>query len=572
VRKDDPPPGQEAQIDYGYLGQWTDPATGKGCRVWAFVMVLSASRHLFVRSVLAMTLAAWIQEHVLALGFFGGAPRRLVTDNLKASVIRPDLYDPKLNRTYAELAGHYGVLIDPARARKPKDKPRVERPIPYVRDSFFAGRDFASLEAMQQAAVRWSLQVAGRRACRPLGGAQPLVMFQASEQPALLALPAEPYELAVWATPKVAADCHISVDGALYSVPFRLVGRHVDVRSTPRLVEVFVEGKLVKTHVRAQRGRRNTDWSDYPPEKVAFLEKTPAWCRQRALDAGPHVGQLVADLLAGPAGHAQHHLRAAQGVLRLAERYGTARLDAACQRALTAGDPSYRTVKGILAAGLEAVPLPAEITSGPAARVPALLRGPAALTDGMPRLTTATLHPKVTTLTVMPPLSMATTTVRGWPDDPAPSARTHPADPQARRHAGDPRPAPGPGPRRRAGPPGVPRGPLRGRDRPPPGRRARFEEPTTLEEFDFRFNPKLPVAQIRDLAASRFVEAGESAILYGPVGVGKTHLAQALGHIACRRGYSVAFAKTARLLAELAGGHADRTWEQRLRKLVASTC
>jgi transposase len=393
VRKDDPPPGQEAQIDYGYLGQWTDPATGRPRRVWAFVMVLSASRHLFVRPVLAMTLAAWIQAHVLALGFFGGAPRRLVTDNLKASVVRPDLYDPKLNPTYAELAGHYGVLIDPARARKPKDKPRVERPIPYVRDSFFAGRDFPSLEAMQQAAVTWSLQVAGRRACRPLGGAQPLVMFQASEQPALLALPAEPYELAVWATPKVAADCHISVDGALYSVPFRLVGRHVDVRSTPRLVEVFVDGELVKTHVRAQRGRRHTDWSDYPPEKVAFLEKTPAWCRQRALDAGPYVGQLVADLLAGPAGHAQHHLRAAQGVLRLAERYGTARLDAACQRALAAGDASYRTVKGILAVGLEAVPLPAEVTSGPAARVPALLRGPAALVDGMPTLTTATLHP-----------------------------------------------------------------------------------------------------------------------------------------------------------------------------------
>jgi transposase len=200
VRKDDPPPGQEAQIDYGYLGQWLDPATGRGRRVWAFVMVLSASRHLFVRPVLAMTLAAWIQAHVLALGFFGGAPRRLVTDNLKASVIRPDLYDPKLNRTYAELASHYGVLVDPARARKPKDKPRVERPIPYVRDSFFAGRDFASLQAMQQAAVTWSLEVAGRRACRPLGGAQPLVVFQATEQPALLGLPLEPYELAAWAT------------------------------------------------------------------------------------------------------------------------------------------------------------------------------------------------------------------------------------------------------------------------------------------------------------------------------------------------------------------------------------
>jgi hypothetical protein len=152
---------------------------------------------------------------------------------------------------------------------------------------------------------------------------------------------------------------------------------------------VFIEGELVKTHVRAQRGRRHTDWSDYPPEKVAFLEKTPAWCRSRAADAGPHVGRLVAELLAG---HAQHHLRAAQGVLRLGERYDAGRLDAACQRALAAGDPSYRTVKGILAAGLEAVPLPAETTTGQAARVPALLRGPASLIDGMPTITTATLH------------------------------------------------------------------------------------------------------------------------------------------------------------------------------------
>jgi transposase len=374
VRKPDPPPGEEAQLDYGYLGQWTDPASGKRRRVWAFVMVLSCSRHLFVRPVLAMPLAVWVEAHVAALGFFGGAPRRLVTDNLKASVIRPDLYDPKLNRTYAELASHYGMLVDPARARKPKDKPRVERPIPYVRDSFFAGRQFASLQAMQQAAEAWCLKVAGRRACRPLGGAQPLQAFQASERPALLPLPPTPFELAAWSTPKVHADCHIQVAGALYSVPWRLVGHHVDARLTTRLVEVFCDGELVKTHLRARKGGKRTDWNDYPPEKVAFLERTPTWCRRQATELGSAVARLVTELLAG---NALHHLRAAQGVLRLGDRYGPQRLDAACARALACGDGSYRTVKGILVAGLDTAPLVAQPATGRA--VPALLRGAAAL-------------------------------------------------------------------------------------------------------------------------------------------------------------------------------------------------
>jgi hypothetical protein len=218
------------------------------------------------------------------------------------------------------------------------------------------------------------VQVAGRRACRPLGGAQPLVVFQATEQPALLPLPPTPFELAAWSTPKVHADCHIQVAGALYSVPWRLVGRHVDVRATTRLLEVFVEGQLVKTHVRAPKGRKRTDWSDYPPEKVAFLERTPAWCRRQAAEFGEAVGRLVGELLAG---NALHHLRAAQGVLRLGDRYGPARLDAACARALAVGDGSYRTVKGILAAGTDAAPLAAQPATARA--VPALLHGPAAL-------------------------------------------------------------------------------------------------------------------------------------------------------------------------------------------------
>jgi transposase len=135
------PPG-EAQIDYGYLGRWLDPVANRIRRVWAFVIVLACSRHMFVHPVLGMDQSSWVAAHVAAWEFFGGCPHRLVSDNLKTGVIKADLYDPKLNRAYAEMAAHYGCLIDPARARKPKDKPRVERQMSYVRDSFWRGRTF----------------------------------------------------------------------------------------------------------------------------------------------------------------------------------------------------------------------------------------------------------------------------------------------------------------------------------------------------------------------------------------------------------------------------------------------
>ena len=173
----DTPPGEEGQLDYGHLGYWLDPVSGKRRRVWAFAMVLACSRHMFVRPTLVMDQAAFTQAHVEAFRFFGGVPRRLIPDNLRTGVDKPDLYDPKLNRSYAELADHYGVLVDPARRGEPRDKARIERPMPYIRDSFWRGRQFASVAEMQAAAVDWCRDVAGRRSCRPLSGAAPASVF-----------------------------------------------------------------------------------------------------------------------------------------------------------------------------------------------------------------------------------------------------------------------------------------------------------------------------------------------------------------------------------------------------------
>ena len=141
--------GSEAQIDYGRLGMWFDPVSGRRVAVWVFAMILSCSRALFVQPVLKMDQTSWNASHVAAFEFFGGVPARLVCDNLKTGVERADLYDPQINLAYAELAVFYGTLIDPARARKPKDKSRIERPMPNIRDSFFAGRDFGSLTQMR---------------------------------------------------------------------------------------------------------------------------------------------------------------------------------------------------------------------------------------------------------------------------------------------------------------------------------------------------------------------------------------------------------------------------------------
>ena len=379
-------PGAEAQIDYGQMGRWTDPGTGRRHTVNAFAMVLCCSRHLFVRPVIKMDQRAWTECHVEAFGFFGGVPARLVPDNLKTGVDRPGLYDPKINRSYAELAAHYGCLVDPARSRKPRDKPQVERPMPYIRDSFWRGREFTSVEQMQAEGVRWSAEVAGRRACRPRDGAAPAAVFAAVEQDALAPLPRTPYVLSEWSRAKVGPDIHAKVGHSLYSVPWKHMGQTLDARSTATMVQLFAGGELIKTHVRTPRGKQ-TDLADYPPEKIAFRMRTPAWCRRRAAEIGPACTALIAGLLAG---NALYQLRAAQGVLGLDSKHQAGRLEAACARATAAGDPSYRTVKGILAAGTETGQPPPQAGDGGAA---AFLHGPAALFGDGPAGNVVPLRP-----------------------------------------------------------------------------------------------------------------------------------------------------------------------------------
>jgi len=365
----DPAFGEALEIDYGRLGMWTDPLGGKRHTVWAFVATLRASGMHFVRPVRVMDRASWIRCHSEALSFFGGSARFWIPDNLKTGVLKADLYDPRLNRAYRECAEHYGAIVDPARAAHPKDKPRVERAVPYVRDSFWSGRSFQSFDQIVSEALVWSRDTAPRRRHRvhgiPVGE-----LFDEHERPALLPLPGWPFALIDWHEVKVHPDCHVAIERVLYSVPWQHVGKSLQAKISASLVELFDGDTLVKTHVRDGR-RRITDQADLPPDKVAFLMRTPAWCRRRAAEIGTATAALVDALLAQGG---LTRLREVQALLRLSDRYETARLERACALAATA-DGRMKTVRNILEAGLDR----AQLELAPTTSAGAHLHGAAAI-------------------------------------------------------------------------------------------------------------------------------------------------------------------------------------------------
>jgi hypothetical protein len=268
-----------------------------------------------------------------------------VLDNLKAGVIKADLYDPTLNRAYGELERHYGFVADPAKAGKPRHKGKVERGVPVVRKHLLAGRTFRDIEEANQRALRWSREEIGMEV-HGTTKRKPFEVFQKEEVPCLRALPSESFECPQWKKCTVHPDHHIVFDKSYYSLPTRWIGKEVWVRGTRRLVQIFFDEQLIKTHIRAERmGSWVTDLSDYPPEKLAYLMPTPTYCRQKASEIGPHTEALIREILSE---HAMRNLRKAQALLRLAEKHGQISMEAAAQRALSFGNFRYRSIKTIL--------------------------------------------------------------------------------------------------------------------------------------------------------------------------------------------------------------------------------
>jgi transposase len=356
-------PGAEAQVDFGFAGLFLDPDSGRGRRAWVFVMTLSHSRHQYAELVFDQTVATWLRLHRAAFEFFGGVPRRVVLDNLRAAIVQAALYDPEVQRSYRECAEHYGFLIAPCRPRPPEHKGKVEQGgVHYVKRNALAGRAFRDLHDGNRHLWRWCVETAGRRV-HGTTKRIPLEVFDQVERPALLPLPATPWELAEWKQAKLHADCHVVFEAAYYSAPHRLIGQRLWVRAAGMKVELFRDWTLVATHRRARPGQRRTVAAHLPPDKVQFLMQTPAWCRARGAEVGPACAAFIEALLGD---RPLDRLRSAQGILRLGQRYTAGRLEAACARAQAVGEYRYHTVKSILAHALDTQPLPLLLQPAPA--------------------------------------------------------------------------------------------------------------------------------------------------------------------------------------------------------------
>ena len=363
VRMEDTPPGEVAEADFGRLGLVPDPATGKRKLVWAMIIVLCHSRHCFLWPMHQQTLPEVIAGLEAAWAFFGGVPRYLVIDNFPAAVVGPDSLNPALTRGFLEYTQRRGLIADPARVRHPKDKPKVERNVPYARERFFKGASFESLAHIRAEAPGWCREVAGTRV-HGTTRKQPLLVFQDEERHALLPWDGEPYEIAHWRTLKVHPDHHVQCQQALYSVPSDLCppGQKVEVRVDSKLVHVYYKGRLIKVHLRQPKGGRATDPKDYPARIGPYTTRAPDQLKREAAKLGPAVGEFAQRLLADPLPWAK--LRQGHKLLRLAERYTGPRLDAACRRALDVDLIDVRRLERILVQALDEetssqLPLPA---------------------------------------------------------------------------------------------------------------------------------------------------------------------------------------------------------------------
>ena len=339
-------PGQELQVDTGWVGWLTvplNPQKRRRFRAWIFSAVFS--RYRFVYPTFEESTARAIEACEAAWQFFGGIFRVLIPDNTKAIIVQPDPLTPHITLAFLEYAQARKFHVDPARVRHPRDKARVERAVPTVRDDCFAGEVLATLDDARVHAGHWCSEEYGlRRHSRTQR--LPREHFEAEEKPALLPAPTTPFDIPRWSEPKVARDQLAVVEKAFYSVPHSYVREFLSARADQQTVRFYHHNVLIKTHPRKPPGGRSIDAQDYPVERSVYALRDVQSLQRQAACHGDAVGQFAAALLDNPLPWTR--MRRVYALLGLARRYGAARVNEVCAIALAAEMLDVRRLQRML--------------------------------------------------------------------------------------------------------------------------------------------------------------------------------------------------------------------------------
>jgi transposase len=331
VRVADPGPGKELQVDFGRMGLVPDGERKRVCH--ALIFTACWSRHCYVHLCFSQTTQETINGFEAAWEYFGGVFPVVIPDNMSSVVTVADATAPRLNDTFVEYAQSRGFEIDPTRVRHPQDKPKVERTVPYVRNHFFAGENFADLADARRRAVTWCTGTAGMRV-HGTTQLHPVEAFRAFEAPLLLPFTASPYDTPIWSDPKVHRDFHCEVARSLYTLPYTLVGQRLRARADTKTVKFYSAGQLVKVHPRVAPGKRSTDPADFPPGKDIYATRDLDQLRGKAAGAGEAIGAYATELLSHPLPWTK--MRQVYRLLGLVKKWGAERVEAACAKALEA--------------------------------------------------------------------------------------------------------------------------------------------------------------------------------------------------------------------------------------------
>src|SRR5271163_811726 len=341
--------GERLFVDYAGDGVPVviDRLTGEIRKAQIFVAVVGASSFTFAWAAWTQTLPDWIDAHVRAFAAIGGVPHLLVPDNTKTAVIKACLYDPLVNRTYAEMAAHYDAAILPARPRRPRDKAKVEQAVLIV-ERWLLGRlrhrTFYSLADVDAAIGELMAQLNDKQSLRRLGVTRRQLLEEV-DRPALKALPGERYEYSEWRVRRVGIDYHVDIDAHYYSVPYRFARAEVEARLTARGVEIFHKGERIAVHLRASGNRKHTTVPEHMPSSHRrYAGWTIERIREDARKIGPATAALCEQILEGRP-HPEQGYRACLGIVRLAGSFGAARVEAAAERAMEIGARTYGSVK-----------------------------------------------------------------------------------------------------------------------------------------------------------------------------------------------------------------------------------